>query len=335
MYTNALMGTALDRRHVWRPAAKDGLERALEQDEYAALACECGEQEAIHEPDSEGQQHLRLVAVRDLGVETLADFLVHPGTSEQCARCAASTLGMEWPPEQAGVEVEDVEDPEYVAKEVHEQRAARMYEERYGDRDAVALEDGEVGDEIQALVEGKYTEVLVVRGEGENRTMAVYDGSDSYTCHPHEGGGSTDWFGRITDDLPSHPNARCSTVPQQDERTSDAADALRYAQGQYATFVEYGRTDGSDGAAGAPLVGASDPGTYAPIAIDPQQFSIDIDAQVEAAVDSVAGAAERAAKELERHRAHSVDLELTLTEDQAEDLRKEMGLADRAARDSR
>ena len=318
MYTNALMGTALDRRHVWKPAAKDGLERALAQDEYAALACECGEQQAIHEPDSEGQQHLRLVPVRDLGVETLADFLVHPGTSEQCARCAASTLGMEWPPEQAGVEVEDVEDPEYVAKEVHEQRAARMYEERYGDRDAVALEDGEVGDEIQALVEGKYTEVLVVRGEGENRTMAVYDGSDSYTCHPHEDVGSHEWVG------------------PQDERTSDAADALRYANGQYATFVEYGRSDGSDGAAGAPLVGASDPGTFAPIAIDPQQFSIDIDAQVDAALDSVAGAAEQAAKELERHRAHSVDLELTLTEDQAEDLRKEMGLAaDRAARDSR
>lgn len=174
MYTNALMGTAMDEWHVWRPAAKEGLDAALEADEYAALACECGEQEAIHEPDSEGQQHLRLVPVRDLGVETLADFLVHPGTYEPCARCACSTLGLEWPPEQAGVEVEDIEDPEYVAKELHEQQAGEMYDERYGDvpEDRVAAKHLEqtslaLGEQhrLKRLDTGEVVEATVVESD--------------------------------------------------------------------------------------------------------------------------------------------------------------------------
>jgi hypothetical protein len=142
MYTNALLGTTMDKRHVWRPAAKEGLDAALEADEYAALACECGQQEAMQKPDSEGQQHLRLVPVRDLNVETLADFLVHPGTSEPCARCACSTLGLEWPPERASVKVEEMhpghwtlDDPEYVAKEQHARQAGQAYLRRHADHE--------------------------------------------------------------------------------------------------------------------------------------------------------------------------------------------------------
>jgi len=50
---------------------------------------------------------------------------------------------------------------------------------------------------------------------------------------------------RAKEQVPVHPNARCSTVPQQGEDDSppDAADAVRYATTSYARFVEYGSDD--------------------------------------------------------------------------------------------
>ena len=132
LYTNALMGTAMDERHTWTHAGQQRLEGAQERDEFEQVFAHCGSTSAIHEAGQPEQHALRLVPVRDLGVETLADFLVHPGTCEVCARTVAQNLGLGWPPEQAGVEVEDISDPEYVAKEQHEQAAAAMYDERYG-----------------------------------------------------------------------------------------------------------------------------------------------------------------------------------------------------------
>jgi len=143
----------------------------------------------------------------------------------------------------------------------------------------------------------------------------------------HEAGRAAEQ--RAKEQVPVHPNARCSTVPQQGEDDSppDAADAARYATASYARFVEFGRDD--EGDSGPPPGAAA-----APLLVDPDQYSIapqDLTIQHRADVAQRQGAIDPSIGQVEH--SFSIDVEM---EQEAERLAKMLGdRADRAVRDRR
>ena len=148
MYTNSLLGTAYDERHVWRPAAQQRLEQAKHDGAYADVPCECGEVSAIFEPGDEQQYSLLLVPVQAYDVGTLLEFMVHDDTCDECNSEVRDLLG--W--EQDWLEQvhegaftladtqEELEEPEQAQKRYHQQQAGEMYDERYSER----VDEGEV-----------------------------------------------------------------------------------------------------------------------------------------------------------------------------------------------
>ncbi|AGM11848.1 hypothetical protein M201_gp82 [Haloarcula californiae tailed virus 2] len=135
---------------------------------------------------------------------------------------------------------------------------------------------------------------------------------------------------RAKEQVPVHPNARCSTVPQQGEDDSppDAADAARYATASYARFVEFGQ--GDEGDSGPPPAAAA-----APLLVDPDQYSIapqDLTIQHRADVAQAEGGIDPSIGQVE----HSFSFDVSLDEQEAERLAKLLGdRADRAVRDRR
>lgn len=135
MYTNSLLGTAYDERHVWRPAAQERLEQAKHDGVYADVPCECGEVSAVFEPGDDQQHSLLLLHVREYEVGSLAEFLAHPDT---CGRCVAKTenllgIGAQVDEVREGFPANDsgLEEPERAHTRHHQQRAGEMYDERY------------------------------------------------------------------------------------------------------------------------------------------------------------------------------------------------------------
>ncbi len=133
------------------------------------------------------------------------------------------------------------------------------------------------------------------------------------------------WLARLVREtgVPVHPNCRSTVVPQaQDDGPADATDAIRYATTSYARYVEYGRDDGAAEGQVSTAVPQGQPATLAP-SIDWSE--VGVDAQVEASLDSVREATERAAEHLRDH-TYEFEAEIRISEEMAEDLRKEMGL---------
>ena len=258
MYTNSLLGTAYDVRHVWRPAAQERLEQAKHDGVYAEVPSECGEVSAIFEPGDEQQYALLLVPVREYDVPCLPAFLHHDATCQACGQAALDLVGLADPETEERLyegayslkdTSRDLEEPEQAVQRYHQQETAEVRRQWYDeaeDEDSQALQEALNAALGRCRINSYGSPMHVfLRGQGEPAVcgerlaeVPLPDSTDPGQQGLFDARNNYDTLGGLLEDwLPDGNDAYCTEcakglAEQTDTLRGFTEDALlRYARG--------------------------------------------------------------------------------------------------------
>jgi len=153
MYTSALLGTAVDERHIWYARQQQRLEAAEEQDVDADVPALCGEATAVHEGGQPEQQPLVLVPIRAYNVSTLAEFLANGRVCETCQATVVEDTGFDWDDYEGEFTVNDachLEPPDWVTDTFHVDGVGQVRDQWY--EQAPTADDQNLQEALNAAV---------------------------------------------------------------------------------------------------------------------------------------------------------------------------------------
>lgn len=246
MYTNSILGTAVDERHVWYVQQQRALAEAREQGEYHVEGCACGQEDAVVHDSQNGD---RLVPIKEFDVSSIGAFLANDECCERCAQVVAERLNLDWDwyveaPENGG-STSALDEPDWVAQHYHENGVEEVRSQWYDeaeDEDSQALQKalnaalGRVnvnsyGKPMHAFLQGRDGALC-----GERLEAIEWDGDEEQGTWPASEGWDT--LGELLDQwLPGGNSMYCTEcakglAEQTDTLRGFQEDALeRFAAG--------------------------------------------------------------------------------------------------------
>lgn len=140
MYTNALLGSGEEQRHIWYVRQQRALAEAREAGEQHAEGSLCGERMAVVNPPASD----RLVPIREYNVDTLAEFLANSSVCAECQATVVEDTGFDWDDYEGDFTANDawhLEPPDWVADEYHEDGVEQVRDEWYDQPPAAEDQD--------------------------------------------------------------------------------------------------------------------------------------------------------------------------------------------------